>query len=102
MRPEEAGTTDLAGQRTEAASAVTAAVRGSANQTPTHRKRRVQRIEPALLEEVPEAIPNVVAALSAASAKLAQALNARPRRLLAAWLAAQGGVGTNPCANSMF
>jgi len=40
----------------------------------------VQRIEPARLEDVPEAILNVVAELSAASAKLGQALHPhRPR-----------------------
>ncbi len=43
----------------------------------------VQRIEPARLEEVPEAISNVVAELSAASAKLGQALNPRTAANLA-------------------
>ncbi len=37
----------------------------------------VQRIEPTRLEEVPEAISDVVAELSAASAKLGHALNPR-------------------------
>ena len=43
----------------------------------------VQRIEPARLEEVPEAISNIVAELSAASAKLGHALNPRTAANLA-------------------
>ena len=43
----------------------------------------VQRIEPARLEEVPEAIANVVAELSAAAAKLGHALNPRTAANLA-------------------
>jgi Fic family protein len=43
----------------------------------------VQRIEPTRLQEVPEAVSNVVAELSAASAKLGQALNPRTAENLA-------------------
>src|SRR5580704_10053500 len=43
----------------------------------------VQRIEPARLEDVPEAISNVVAELSAASAKLGHSLNPRTASNLA-------------------
>lgn len=44
----------------------------------------VQRIEPARLEEVPEAISNIVAELAAASAKLGHALHPRTAANLAA------------------
>src|ERR1700686_2974981 len=43
----------------------------------------VQRIEPARLEEVPEAISDVVAELAAASAKLGHSLNPRTAANLA-------------------
>ena len=46
---------------------------GSANMSP--RDETVERIEPARLGEVPEAISDVVAELSAAAAKLGHALN---------------------------
>jgi hypothetical protein len=44
----------------------------------------VQRIEPARLEEAPEAISDVVAELAAASAKLGHTLNPRTAANLAA------------------
>jgi len=53
----------------------------SAKKTPEIQS--VQRIEPTRLEDVPEAISNVVAELSAASAKLGHALNPRTAANLA-------------------
>jgi len=46
----------------------------------THRNRpKLQRIEPARLEEIPEAVTDVVAELSASAAKLSHALHPQQR-----------------------